>query len=92
MAGLFDGKQIICDIFKEFIKQRKNDDQNYNLIYEMLTYQTVEGTSLPLGYQTRKCTGWDVEVFAKLPSEIQEQLISMQIKVIRVTHYSQTPL
>ena len=74
MAGLFEGKQIICDFFKEFIKHGKNDDRYYNLIYEMLTYQTVEDTSLPLGYQIRKCTGWDGEVFAKLPSEMQEQL------------------
>lgn len=74
MAGLFDGKQIICDFFKEFIKHGKNDDRYYNLIYEMLTYQTVEDTSLPLGYQIRKCTGWEGEVFAKLPAEIQEQL------------------
>ena len=76
MAGLFDGKQIICDFFKEFIKHGKNDDRYYNLIYEMLTYQTVEDTSLPLGYQIRKCTGWEGEVFAKLPAEIQEQLRS----------------
>lgn len=74
MAGLFEGKQIICDFFKEFIKHGKNDDRYYNLIYEMLTYQTVEDTSLPLGYQIRKCTGWEGEVFAKLPAEIQEQL------------------
>ena len=74
MAGLFDGKQIICDFFKEFIKHGKNDDRYYNLIYEMLTYQTVEDTSLPLGYQIRKCTGREGEVFAKLPAEIQEQL------------------
>ena len=26
MAGLFDGKKIICDFFKEFIKQGKSDD------------------------------------------------------------------
>ena len=76
MAGLFEGKQIICDFFKEFIKHGKNDDRYYNLIYEMLTYQTVEDTSLPLGYQIRKCTGWEGEVFAKLPAEIQEQLRS----------------
>ena len=74
MAGLFEGKQIICDFFKEFIKHGKNDDRYYNLIYEMLTYQTVEDTSLPLGYQIRKYTGWEGEVFAKLPAEIQEQL------------------
>ena len=74
MAGLFEGKQLICDFFKEFIKHGKNDDRYYNLIYEMLTYQTVEDTSLPLGYQIRKCTGWEGEVFAKLPAEIQEQL------------------
>lgn len=74
MAGLFEGKQIICDFFKEFIKHGKNDDRYYNLIYEMLTYQTVEDTSLPLGYQIRKCNGWEGEVFAKLPAEIQEQL------------------
>lgn len=75
-VAIFDGEQMICDFFKEFIKHGKFDDRYYNLIYEMLTYQTVEDTSLPLGYQIRKCTGWDGEVFAKLPSEMQEQLSS----------------
>ena len=40
----------------------------------MLTYQTVRNRSFPLGYRARRDTGWNEEVFVKLPSEIQKQL------------------
>ncbi len=40
----------------------------------MLTYQTVCNKSFPLGFKARRGTGWKKEVFAKLPSKIQERL------------------
>ena len=75
-VAIFDGEQMICDFFKEFIKHGKIDDRYYNLIYEMLTNQTVENISYPLGFLMPNCTGWDEEVFAKLPSEMQKRLSS----------------
>ena len=39
------------DFFKEFVKHREDDTRYYNLIYEMLTYQTVHNKSFPLGFR-----------------------------------------
>ena len=74
IAGFQYGNQVVCNFFKEFVKQGENDARYYNLIYEMLTYQTVCNKSFPLGFRACKGTGWDEEVFAKLPSEMQKQL------------------
>ena len=76
IAGFQYGNQVVCNFFKEFVKQGENDARCYNLIYEMLTYQTVCNKSFPLGFRARKDTGWDEEIFAKLPSEMQKQLSS----------------
>ena len=73
-TGFQHGDQVICDFFKEFVKHGENDVRYYSLIYEMLTYQTVRNRSFPLGYRARRGTGWNEEVFVKLPSEIQKQL------------------
>lgn len=74
LAGFQYGSQVVCNFFKEFVKHGGNDARYYNLIYEMLTYQTVRNKSFPLGFRARKGTGWDEEVFAKLPPEMQERL------------------
>ena len=73
-TGFQHGDQVICDFFKEFVKHGENDVRYYSLIYEMLTYQTVRNRSFPLGYRARRGTGWNEEVFVKLPSEMQKQL------------------
>ena len=74
LAGFQYGAQVVCNFFKEFVKHGGNDARYYNLIYEMLTYQTVHNKSFPLGFRACKGTGWDEEVFAKLPPEMQERL------------------
>ena len=74
LAGFQYGAQVVCNFFKEFVKHGGNDARYYNLIYEMLTYQTVRNKSFPLGFRARKGTGWEEEVFAKLPQEMQERL------------------
>ena len=73
-TGFQYGNQVICDFFKEFVKYGEIDARYYNLIYEMLTYQTTRNKSFPLGYRARRGTGWNEEVFAKLPSEMKKQL------------------
>ena len=50
MAGFQYGAQVVCNFFKEFVKHGGNDARYYNLIYEMLTYQTVRNKSFPLGF------------------------------------------
>ena len=73
-TGFQYGDQVICDFFKEFVKHAENDARYYNLIYEILTYQTTRNKSFPLGFRARRGTGWNEEVFAKLPSEMQRRL------------------
>ena len=73
-TGFQYGDQVISDFFKEFIKHGENDARYYNLIYEMLTYQTTRNKSFPLGFRASKGIGWKEEVFDKLPSEMQKQL------------------
>ena len=50
LAGFQYGAQVVCNFFKEFVKHGGNDARYYNLIYEMLTYQTVLNKSFPLGF------------------------------------------
>ena len=76
LAGFQYGAQVLCNFFKEFVKQGEKDVRYYNLIYEMLTYQTVRNKSFPLGFKARRGNGWNEEVFAKLPWEMQEILRS----------------
>ena len=57
IAGSQYGAQVVCNFFKEFVKQGENDASYYNLIYEMLTYQTVRNKSFPLGFRARRGTG-----------------------------------
>ena len=74
ITGSQFGAQVLCNFFKEFVKHGEKDARYYNLIYEMLTYQTVRNQSFPLGFRARRGTGWKEEVLAKLPSEMQERL------------------
>ena len=74
LAGFQYGSQVVCNFFKEFVKHGGNDARCCDLICGMLTCRTVSNKLFPLGFRARKGTGWDEEVFAKLPPEMQEQL------------------
>ena len=39
------GLEVICNFFKEFVKNGEKDARYYKLIDEMLTYQTVRNES-----------------------------------------------
>ena len=66
------GKQAVCDFFKEFVKRGIDDARYYELLYTMLTHR-LNG-DFPLGFAMSKYNGFNDEVLAKLPSEIQKQL------------------
>ena len=68
------GTQAVCDFFKEFIKRGLDDARYYELIYTMLTYRFID--NFPLGFAMSQCNGFNDEVLAKLPSEMQKQLKS----------------
>ena len=59
----------------------------------MLTYQTVRNKFFPLGFKARRGNGWNEEVFAKLPWEMQEILsevkVSTRTRAISVMRYFQ---
>ena len=66
------GKQAVCDFFKEFVKRGIDDARYYELLYTMVTHR-LNG-DFPLGFAMSKYNGFNDEVLAKLPSEIQKQL------------------
>ena len=68
------GKQAVCDFFKEFVKRGIDDARYYNLIYTMLTHRL--NNNYPLGFVVSEQNGFNDEVLAKLPSEMQKQLKS----------------
>ena len=68
------GKQAVCDFFKEFVKRGIYDARYYELIYTMLTYRFND--NFPLGFAMSQYNGFNEEVLAKLPSEMQKQLKS----------------
>ena len=68
------GKQAVCDFFKEFVKRGIDDVRYYELIYTMLTHRLNGG--FPLGFAISEQNGFNDEVLAKLPSEMQKQLKS----------------
>jgi len=68
------GRQAVCDFFKEFVKRGIDDARYYELIYTMLTYRL--NNNYPLGFVMSKQNGFNDEVLAKLPSEMQKQLKS----------------
>ena len=68
------GKQAVCDFFKEFVKRGIDDARYYKLIYTMLTHR-LNG-NFPLGFAMREHNGFNGQVWAKLPLEIQKQLES----------------
>ena len=68
------GRQAVCDFFKEFVKRGIDDAHYYELIYSMLTYRL--NNNYPLGFVMSKQNGFNDEVLAKLPSEMQKQLKS----------------
>ena len=61
-------------IFKEFVKRGIDYSHYYELIYSMLTYRL--NNNYPLGFVMSKQNGFNDEVLAKLPSEMQKQLKS----------------
>ena len=65
------GKQAVCDFFKEFVKRGIDDVRYYELIYTMLTHRLNGG--FPLGFAISEQNGFNDEVLAKLPSEMQKQ-------------------
>ena len=68
------GRQAVCDFFKEFVKRGIDDARFYELIYTMLIYRL--NNNYPLGFVMIKQNGFNDEVLAKLPSEMQKQLKS----------------
>ena len=68
------GTQAVCDFFKEFVKRGIDDARYYELIYTMLTYRF--NNNFPLGFEMCRYNGFNDEVLAKLPSEMQKQLKS----------------
>ena len=62
----------MCNFFKGFVKHGIRDALYYDLIYKMLTYRLNEG--YPLGFQMSREDGFNNEVLAKLPPEMQEEL------------------
>jgi len=68
------GKQAVCDFFKEFVKRGIDDARYYELIYTMLTYRF--NNNFPLGFAMSQYNGFNDEVLARLPSEMQKQLKS----------------
>ena len=73
LATLPDKRQVVCDFFKKFVKYGVEDARYYDLIYTMLTYRLAIG-SHPLGFQMSLEDGFNDEVLAKLPPEMQEEL------------------
>ena len=67
-------RQAVCDFFKEFVKRGIEEAPYYELIYTMLTYRL--NNNYPLGFVMSKQNGFNDEVLAKLPSEMQKQLKS----------------
>ena len=70
---IFD-KQAVCNFFKEFVKRGIDDERYYELIYTMLTYQIND--NFPLGFAMSEQNGFNDEILAELPSEMQKQLKS----------------
>ena len=64
----------MCDFFKEFVKRAIDDSRYYKLIYTILTYRL--NNNYPLGFVMSKQNGFNDEVLAKLPLEMQKQLKS----------------
>ena len=67
-------RQAVCDFFKEFVKCGIDDSRYYKLIYTILTYRL--SNNYPLGFVMSKQNGFNDEVLAKLPLEMQKQLKS----------------
>ena len=68
------GRQAVYDFYKEFVKRGMDDARYYELIYTMLTHR-LNG-SFPLGFAMCEQDGFNDEVLAKLPLEMQKQLKS----------------
>ena len=67
-------KQAVCNFFKEFVKRGIDYVRYYELIYTMLTYQIKD--NFQLGFAMSEQNGFNDEILAKLPSEMQKQLKS----------------
>ena len=62
----------MCNFFKEFVKHGIMDSRYYALVSTMLTYQLNK--DVPLGFQMSLEDGFNDEVLAKLPPEMQDEL------------------
>ena len=69
------GRQAVRDFFKEFVKRGIDDARYYELIYTMLTHR-LNNDDFPLGFGMSEQDGFNDEVLAKLPLEMQKQLKS----------------
>ena len=67
-------RRAVCYFFKEFVKRGIDDVRYYELIYTMLTHRLNGG--FPLGFAISEQNGFNDEVLAKLPSEMQKELKS----------------
>lgn len=67
-------RQGVCNFFKAFVKHGQEDARYYDLIYTMLTHQIAKNKSFPLGFQMVLRDGFNKEVLAELPQEMQERL------------------
>ena len=66
--------QLICDFLKAFIRHGKHDARYYDLVYMILTHQSRENDSFPIGHAVRTCEGFEDGVLAEFPPEMQKQL------------------
>ena len=73
------GKQAVCDFFKEFVKRGSDDARYYELIYIMLTHR-LNG-NFPLGFAMSEHNGFNGDVLAELPLEMQNQLESYTFNI-----------
>ena len=62
----------MSNFFKEFVKHGAEDARYYDQIYTMLTYHL--NRSHLLGFQMSLEDGFNDEVLAKLPPEMQDEL------------------
>ena len=74
------GRQAVRDFFKEFVKRGIDDARYYELIYTMLTHR-LNNDDFPLGFGMSEQDGFNDEVLAKLPLEMQKQLKSETFEI-----------
>ena len=73
-TGFVMGWQLICDFLKAFIRHGKHDARYYDLVYMILTHQSRENNSFPIGYSVKDCKGFKDGVLAEFPPAMRKQL------------------